>query len=157
QFSTASYSIRTTSQHYYGQDSFKIKPRLTLVLGLRYEYNSPQYDIHNNIIGFFGAGAQSTVFPNAPPGILYPGDPGTPNRALVFPDRNNWAPRVGFAWDIFGNAKLVMRGGAGIFYDIEDGALNLQFGGQPPFGDVLNLNFQPTDFTSATNFLANPF
>ncbi len=39
---------------------------------------------------------------------------------------------------MLGNAKLVMRGGFGIFYDIEDGALNLQFGGQPPFGYVSN-------------------
>lgn len=156
QFSTASYNIRTTSQYYYAQDTIKVRPRLTLNLGVRYEYNSPQYDTHNNIIGFFGAGAQSKVFPNAPPGVLYPGDPGTPNRALVFADRNNWAPRVGFAWDIFGNAKLVMRGGAGIFYDIEDGALNLQFGGQPPFGDVSNLNPGPNQVTNGNSF-ADPF
>jgi hypothetical protein len=156
QFSTASYNIRTTSEHFYAQDSFKIRPRLTLVLGLRYEYNSPQYDLHNNIIGFFGTGAQSTVFPDAPPGVLYPGDPGTPNRALVNADRNNFAPRFGFAWDMFGNAKLVMRGGAGIFYDIEDGALNLQFGGQPPFGDVSNLNPKPNEVASADAF-ADPF
>ena len=107
---------------------------LTLDLGLRYEYNSPQIDPHNNILGFY-PGQQSTVFPDAPPGILYPGDPGTPNRGLVYPDRNNFAPRFGFAWDMLGTGKLVMRGGFGIFYDIEDGALNLQFGGQPPFGD----------------------
>ena len=112
-------------------------PRLTLNYGLRYEYNLPQSDIHNNILGFF-PGQQSTRFPDAPSGILYPGDPGTPNKALVYPDYNNFAPRFGFAWDIFGNAKLVMRGGFGIFYDIEDGALNLQFGGQPPFGAVSN-------------------
>src|ERR1041384_6730069 len=157
QFASAIYNIRTTSQYYFFQDTYKVLPRLTLTLGLRYEYNSPQYDVHNNIIGFFGPGAQSTVFPDAPPGILYPGDPGTPNRALVFPDRNNFAPRFGFAWDIFGNAKLVMRGGAGIFYDLEDGALNLQFGGQPPFGDVSNLNFGSSDVTSAPNFMADPF
>lgn len=156
QFSTASYNIRTTSQYYYAQDTIKVLPRLSVNLGVRYEYNSPQYDTHNNIIGFFGAGAQSTVFPDAPPGVLYPGDPGTPNRALVFADRNNWAPRVGFAWDIFGNAKLVMRGGFGIFYDIEDGALNLQFGGQPPFGDVSNLNLGPNDVTNGNAF-ADPF
>ena len=113
-------------------------PRLTLNLGLRYDYYIPQWDTHNNILGFF-PGAQSTVFPAAPPDILYPGDPGTPNRALVYPDKNNFAPRVGFAWDMFGNAKLVMRGGFGIFYDIEDGALNLQFGAEPPYGAVSNI------------------
>jgi len=156
QFSSALYNIRSTSQYYYAQDTIKVRPRLTVNLGVRYEYNSPQYDTHNNIIGFFGAGAQSTVFPAAPPGVLYPGDPGTPNRALVFADRNNWAPRVGFAWDIFGNAKLVMRGGFGVFYDIEDGALNLQFGGQPPFGDVSNLNLGPSDVTNGNAF-ADPF
>jgi Carboxypeptidase regulatory-like domain/TonB dependent receptor len=157
QFSNAIYGIRTHSQYYYGQDTIKLTKTLTVNLGVRYEYNSPQRDIHNNIIGFFGDNAQSTVFPDAPRGVLYPGDPGTPNKALVYPDRNNWAPRVGFAWDMFGNGKLVMRGGGGIFYDIEDGALNLQFGGQPPFGDALNINFLPSDVVSAPNFLADPF
>ncbi|MBZ5597699.1 MAG: TonB-dependent receptor [Acidobacteriia bacterium] len=137
QFSSAKYGIRTHSLYFFGQDSWKVLPRLTLDLGLRYEYNSPQIDPHDNIIGFF-PGTQSTVFPDAPPDLLYPGDPGTPNHALVNPDRNNFAPRVGFSWDMLGNAKLVMRGGYGIFYDLEDGALNLQFGGQPPFGAVSN-------------------
>jgi len=138
QFSKAIYGIRSTSWNFFGQDSWKVGPRLTLDLGLRYEYNTPQIDPHNNILGFY-PGQQSRVFPDAPPGILYPGDPGTPNRALVYPDRNNFAPRFGFAWDVLGTGKLVMRGGFGIFYDIEDGALNLQFGGQPPFGDATNL------------------
>ena len=129
-------------------------PRLTLDLGARYEYNSPQKDPHNNIIGFF-PGQQSTVFPDAPTGLLYPGDPGTPNSGMVFPDKNNFAPRFGFSWDMLGNAKLVMRGGFGIFYDIEDGALNLQFGGQPPFGDVSNLNY--SGFTPGVDPIADPF
>jgi len=154
QFSSAIYGIRTSSFHFYGQDSWKIRQRFTLDYGLRYEYNTPQVDPHNNIIGFF-PGHQSTVFPGAPPGLLYPGDPGTPNRAMVAPDRNNFAPRIGFAWDMFGNAKLVMRGGYGIFYDIEDGALNLQFGGQPPFGDVSNLNY--FGFSGGADPIADPF
>jgi len=162
QSANAVYGIRTTSQYYYGQDTFKIFPRLTLVLGARYEYNSPLTDVHNNVLGYFGPNAQSTVFPNAPPGILYPGDPGTPNNALVYPDKNNLAPRFGFAWDIFGNSKVVMRGGYGIFYDIVDGALNLQFGGQPPFGDITNLFYSSASFPDATvnsspNYLADPF
>jgi outer membrane receptor protein involved in Fe transport len=137
QFSTARYGIRTHSLYFFGQDAWKLTKTLTLDYGLRYEYNSPQIDPHNQIIGWF-PGQQSTVFPGAPPNFLYPGDPGTPNRGLVYPDRNNFAPRFGFAWDVLGNAKLVMRGGFGVFYDIEDGALNLQFGGQPPYGYVAN-------------------
>ncbi len=155
QFSQALYGIRTGSFAGYVQDTWKILPRLTLNYGLRYEFNLPQRDIHNNILGFF-PGQQSVKFPGAPTGILYPGDPGTPNDALVYPDYNNFAPRFGFAWDMFGNAKLVMRGGFGIFYDIEDGALNLQFGGQPPFGFASN-NF-PNDWTTASgDIVADPY
>lgn len=160
QSSNAVYGIRTTSLYFYGQDTFKATPRLTLVLGLRYEYNTPQHDIHNNILGYFGPNAQSTIFPNAPAGILYPGDPGTPNSALVYPDKRGWAPRVGFAWDVNGKSKFVVRGGFGIFYDIEDGALNLQFGGQPPYGYIANFNyysFNVPDPSNPPNILADPF
>jgi Carboxypeptidase regulatory-like domain len=137
QFSNAVYGIRTHSLYFFGQDAWKVTRDLTLSYGLRYEYNSPQQDPSNQIIGWY-PGQQSTVYPGSPPDFLYPGDPGTPNRGLIYPDRNNFAPRFGFAWDMMGNAKLVMRGGIGIFYDIEDGALNLQFGGQPPHGYVAN-------------------
>jgi Carboxypeptidase regulatory-like domain len=154
QFSTALYAIRTSSYYTFAQDNWKIKPRLTLDLGVRYEYNTPQIDPHNEIIGYY-PGQQSTIYPDAPPGVLYPGDPGTPNRGLVYPDRNNFAPRVGFAWDMRGNGRLVMRGGFGIFYDIEDGALNLQFGGQPPFGDATDL--YPSNDQLTGNYIADPF
>jgi hypothetical protein len=157
QFSRAIYGIRTTDWHFFGQDSWKVLPRLTLDLGLRYEYDSPLEDPHNEILGFF-PGQQSTKFPGAPKGILYPGDAGAPNRGLTYPDRNNFAPRFGFAWDVLGRAKLVMRGGYGIFYDLEDGALNLQFGGESPFGQVTQ-NF-PSDYTGVTpgtNTVGDPF
>jgi len=162
QFSNAVYGIRTHSLYFFGQDAWKATNRLTLDLGVRYEYNSPQEDPHNNIIGWF-PGQQSTKFPDAPPGFLYPGDPGTPNRGMVYPDRNNFAPRLGFAWDMLGTGRLVMRGGYGVFYDLEDGALNLQFGGQPPFGYVAN-NYpcytEPdctSGPTSSNSFVADPF
>jgi hypothetical protein len=137
QFSNASYGIRSHQLYFFGQDAWKVAKNLSLDFGLRYEFNSPQIDPHNEIIGWF-PGQQSTIFPDSPPDFLYAGDPGTPNRGLVYPDKNNFAPRFGFSWDMLGNAKLVMRGGFGIFYDIEDGALNLQFGGQPPYGYVAN-------------------
>jgi hypothetical protein len=165
QFSNAVYGIRTHSLYFFGQDSWKLTHRLTLSYGLRYEYNSPQEDPRNEIIGWY-PGQQSTQFPDAPPNVLYPGDPGTPNRGLIYPDRNNFSPRFGFAWDTLGNAKFVVRGGGGIFYDIEDGALNLQFGGQPPFGYAAN-NFPCFTTVSDTgdgclvpingSFVADPF
>ncbi len=137
QFSSATYGIRSHQLYFFAQDEWKATKNLSLDYGLRYEYNSPQEDPHNEIMGWF-PGQQSTKFPSAPPNFLYPGDPGTPNRGLLYPDYHNLAPRVGFSWDMLGNGKLVMRGGGGIFYDVEDGALNLQFGGQPPFGYVAN-------------------
>ena len=156
QEANAIYGIRESSSYFFAQDSWKVAHRLSLDLGIRYEYNTPQVDPHNEIIGYF-PGSQSTVFPNAPPGVLYPGDPGTPNRGMVYPDRNNFAPRFGMAWDVLGTGKLVMRGGYGIFYDIEDGALNFQFGGQPPFGDVSNLFPSSSNFAPGLNYMADPF
>jgi hypothetical protein len=137
QFSSAIYGIRAHQLYFFAQDAWKITKNLSLDYGLRYEYDSPQKDPRNEIMGWF-PGQQSTIYPDAPPNFLYAGDPGTPNRGLLYPDYKNFAPRFGFSWDVLGNSKLVMRGGFGIFYDIEDGALNLQFGGQPPFGYVAN-------------------
>jgi hypothetical protein len=137
QFSNAAYGIRSHQLDFFGQDAWKLTRNLSLDYGLRYEYNSPQVDPHNEIIGWY-PGQQSKVYPAAPPSFLYPGDPGTPNRGLVYSDKNNFAPRFGFSWDMLGKGTLIMRGGFGIFYDLEDGALNLQFGGQPPFGYAAN-------------------
>lgn len=164
QFSNAVYGIRSHQLYFFAQDEWKVTKNLSLDYGIRYEFNSPQEDPHNEIIGWF-PGQHSTKYPGSPPDFLYPGDPGTPNRGLLYPDYHNFAPRLGFAWDMLGNAKLVMRGGFGIFYDVEDGALNLQFGGQAPFGYVANNYpcFQPTVGGSACigpvngSFTADPF
>jgi hypothetical protein len=105
--------------------------RFTLNYGLRYEYNQPKYDTQGRSFSFI-PGLQSTVFPGAPLGLLFPGDKGAP-RGANWPDRTNFAPRLGFAWDVFGNAKTSVRGGAGMFYDILKAEDNLQFNGQAPF------------------------
>ena len=80
----------------FAQDSFRVRPGLTLNYGLRWDRIAPWSDKYNQISTFV-PGAQSVVFPGAPPGILYPGDPGVPN-TLAHISEKSFAPRVGIAW-----------------------------------------------------------
>ena len=95
QASNALNDIRTHQIAFYGQDEFKVTPRLSLNIGMRYEYSEPKYDTQGRSFSFF-PGQQSQRFVNAPTGLLYPGDPGAP-KGLNFPDKNDWAPRFGLA------------------------------------------------------------
>ena len=81
---------------FFAQDSFQFRPDLTLSYGLRWDRIAPWSDKYNQISTFV-AGAQSVVFPGAPAGILFPGDPGVPNTLAHISDRS-FAPRLGFAW-----------------------------------------------------------
>lgn len=99
----------------YAQDEWRVSPHLTLNFGLRYEINTPYTEIRNRL-NAWDPGHQSLVYPNAPEGLLFPGDPGVP--AGIAPvDYKEFMPRVGFAWDPFGDNNTTIRAGYGIFYD----------------------------------------
>lgn len=99
----------------YAQDEWRVAPNLTLNLGLRYEINTPYTEIRNRL-NAWAPGEQSKVYPNAPEGLLFPGDPGVP--AGIAPvDYKELMPRVGLAWDPFGDGRTSVRAGYGIFYD----------------------------------------
>jgi hypothetical protein len=99
----------------YAQDDIRITPRFTLNLGLRYQWYAPYHAVYDRT-NTYRAEQQSTVLPNAPPGMVFPGDKGIP-RGLVPTDWNNFGPRVGFAWDPFGNGKFSIRSAYGLFYE----------------------------------------
>lgn len=145
----------------YAQDEFRVTPNLTLNYGVRYELPTPFID-RNDAITSFRTGMQSQVYPNAPVGLVYPGDPGIP-RGVVPTDKNNFAPRVSVAWDPFGDGRTSIRSAFGVFYDALAGQGDFFQSGvlSPPFTPLVELN-TPTPITLADPLAAvagppNPF
>src|ERR1700728_903767 len=143
--------IRDRAVDAYAQDTYKVNSHLTLNMGLRYELPFPSTERHNEV-NLFVPGAQSTVVPYAPAGLLYPGDPGVP-AGLIPTQKTAFAPRVGVAWDPPGNSKTVVSAAYGIFYEPyytgEGGPL------QDPVSSPPYLKTQQISFP--VNSFANPF
>jgi hypothetical protein len=108
------------------QDDWKVSPSLTINLGLRWDPNTPPVSKNgrgsawvpgtNTVAGFANstAGKQSTVYPNAPAGLLFPGDPGVPD-TLIKSDYSFWEPRIGLAWQPNFLPHTVVHAGFGVF------------------------------------------
>jgi hypothetical protein len=105
----------------YGQDTWKVSSRLTLNYGLRWEPFFPMQVGDSRVYTFslpgFYAGTVSKVWTNAPPGFAYPGDAGFNGKAGINGTWKNFEPRVGVAYDPFGDGKTAIRAGAGINFD----------------------------------------
>jgi hypothetical protein len=135
----------------YVQDQWTIQPRLTLNLGLRYEYTSPYIETNNRMADF----------------ILDPGDPlygqlilaGNPNRprSLLYSNKKNWAPRVGIAWRVPHVNDLVVRSSFGIFYAQDEGTgVTNRLTSNPPFYGYGAQTITSDQLNPATGFVLSP-
>jgi len=139
QGSTANQRLHSHEVNLYAQDTWQIRPNLTLNYGLRWELNTP-YVEKNNELNYIQpplpgqAPPQSKTFPTAPPGYLFAGDPGV-SRGIAQPQYKNFSPRVGLAFSPswFGPGKLVFRSAYGMFYNPVEQFVLLQLNGEPPF------------------------
>ena len=158
QGSAQTEDVRGNSVYLFAQDSWKIRPNLTLNYGLRWEFNQPLYDAGLRY-QTFRPGQPTTTFPcqlsaasqatlgysdtNCNPGgsaaavfplgLVVPGDKGVP-KGLTDSYYKSFAPRIGLAWDPWKNGKTTIRGGFGLFYNPIEQLVLEQFQGEPPFG-----------------------
>ncbi len=116
------------------QDDYRATSRLTINIGVRYELGTVWADA-NNQLGNFD--------PNSPTGFVQVGDGIT---APYNPDHRDWSPRAGFAWDVFGNQKTVIRAGVGMLYEFVPSSAFLNSG-----GNAVGLGKVPTGAAICTN------
>jgi hypothetical protein len=127
----------------YLQDDWRVRPRFTLNVGLRWDPWMPPIDDNGTLVGFDLANPtfQSTVAPNAPQGLEFVGDPGIPN-TIFHRNFKDFAPRFGFAYNVFGNGTTVVRGAYGLFYGFPEGLLYQRTDAMQPVDLYLEL-FSP--------------
>ncbi len=147
--SAQSENVRSTALYVFAQDSWKIKPNLTLNYGLRWEFNTPIADISHHV-QTFRPGQSSTVYPcvntantdcssQTPIGLVVPGDAGVP-AGLTQSYYKAIAPRIGIAWSPGSSGKTSFRAGWGMFYNPIEQLVLEQFGAEPPFGGSIILS-----------------
>jgi len=127
----------------FGQDDWRVNRRLTLNLGLRWDFLPHPYEAHN----------QQSAFNVSTGQVMEAGKNGI-SPSIIAQTYNDFGPRLGFAYDLTGQSKTVLRGGYGMFYYLDYGGINNQLGEQAPFGgssDYLASNGYCITFTGQLN------
>lgn len=129
-------NLRTHAWNFFVQDDIRLHSRLTINAGLRYEYNSPPVDSQNRL-SIPDVSPASAICTPQPDCQYIPAGARGLSRSTFSADRNNLAPRIGFAWRASSNGRLVLRGAYGLFFDV--GILNGNVGPRfnPPFFKTL--------------------
>ena len=115
QNSTYDRLVKGYAWYLFLQDDMRISSKLSVNLGLRYEFVPPFHNIYG-LVNAYHAGQQSTVVPAAPLGMVFPGDSGVV-RGLIPADKKNIGPRVGIVWDPSGNGHMAVRASYGLFHE----------------------------------------
>ena len=115
--------LRNWNSGLYAEDEWRLTSRFTINYGLRWEVIAPYSEIRNRL-NTFVPGVQSKVYPDAPTGVLFPGDPGIAS-GLAPVYSKAFMPRLGFAWDPTGRGTWSIRSAYGIFYDPFSNGINI--------------------------------
>ncbi len=131
----------------YGQDTWRLNSRMTLNYGLRWEPFYPQQLVNGAVyqfdVGRFQQKVKSTVFPNGPAGLYFPGDPDFPSQAGMRTQWKNLAPRVGLAWDPTGDGRTSVRVAYSKAFEFVNAQFHLNTSVAPPWGSEVRLNSPP--------------
>ncbi|HVA62807.1 MAG TPA: carboxypeptidase-like regulatory domain-containing protein [Terriglobales bacterium] len=149
----------------YFQDAWRATPRITVNYGVRWQPFFPQHSgyAYNSdfTLAGYSAGTLSHIYPNAPPGMTFPGDAGFNGLSDTKNSLNQWAPTVGIAWDPTGKGSESIRAGYGVDYDTSVLWNTMHVVLNPPWGSTLSFTPLPVNASSADPLagggVANPF